>query len=72
MLGAVKTEFAKFGDVLERTQQKLREASDTIDKAKTRTNVMTRKLKSVEALPAAQADLLLPGAQATGSDDDAL
>ena len=71
VLGAVKTEFAKFGDVLERTQQKLREASDTIDKAKTRTNVMTRKLKSVEALPLAQAELLLPGADSAASDGDA-
>ena len=70
VLGAVKTEFAKFGDVLDRTQQKLKEASDTIDKAKTRTNVMTRKLKSVEALPAAQAGLLLPAIDAANGDDD--
>lgn len=71
VLGAVKTEFAKFGDVLDKTQQKLKEASDTIDKAKTRTNVMTRKLKSVEALPLAQADLLLPGADLPAPGDDA-
>ena len=71
VLGAVKTEFAKFGEVLDKTQQKLKEASDTIDKAKTRTNVMTRKLKSVEALPLAQAELLLPGADSAASDGDA-
>ena len=71
VLGAVKTEFAKFGDVLDKTQQKLKEASDTIDKAKTRTNVMTRKLKTVEALPPAQAELLLPGADLPATDDDA-
>ncbi len=71
VLGAVKTEFGKFGDVLDKTQQKLREASDTIDKAKTRTNVMTRKLKTVEALPLAQTELLLPGVELPVVDDDA-
>jgi DNA recombination protein RmuC len=71
VLGAVKTEFGKFGEVLDKTQQKLREASDTIDKAKTRTNVMTRKLKTVEALPLAQTELLLPGAELPSVDDDA-
>ena len=70
VLGAVKTEFGKFGEVLDKTQQKLREASDTIDKAKTRTNVMTRKLKTVEALPLAQTELLLPGAELPSVDDD--
>lgn len=71
VLGAVKTEFAKFGDVLDKTQQKLKEASDTIDRAKTRTNVMTRKLKSVEVLPLAQASALLPGADSPAADGDA-
>ncbi|MBE2245165.1 MAG: DNA recombination protein RmuC, partial [Burkholderiaceae bacterium] len=71
VLGAVKTEFAKFGEVLDKTQQKLKEASDTIDRAKTRTNVMTRKLKSVEALPLAQANALLPGADSPVADGDA-
>ncbi len=63
VLGAVKTEFGKFGEVLDKTQRKLREASETIDKAKTRTNVMTRKLKTVEALPLARTEVLLPGAE---------
>lgn len=60
VLGAVKTEFGKFGEVLARTRKKLEEATHTIDQAQTRTNVMTRKLKSVEALPEAQARQLLP------------
>jgi DNA recombination protein RmuC len=51
VLGAVKTEFGKFGDVLAKTKKKLEEASNTIDAAETRTRAMTRKLKSVEALP---------------------
>ena len=60
VLGAVKTEFGKFGDVLARTRKKLEEATHTIDQAQTRTNVMTRRLKSVEALPDARALQLLP------------
>ncbi len=51
VLGAVKTEFAKFGEVLAKTKKKLEEAANTIDSAEVRTRAMTRKLKSVEALP---------------------
>jgi DNA recombination protein RmuC len=60
VLGAVKTEFGKFGDVLARTRKKLEEATHTIDAAQTRTNVMTRRLKSVEALPETRTMELLP------------
>ncbi|HEY4069447.1 MAG TPA: DNA recombination protein RmuC [Burkholderiaceae bacterium] len=70
VLGAVKTEFGKFGEVLAKTKRKLDEASSTIDAAQTRTNVMTRKLKSVEALSEPQTQLLLPGAEADLADDD--
>jgi DNA recombination protein RmuC len=59
VLGAVKTEFGKFGEVLAKTKKKLEEASHTIDAAETRTRVMTRKLKSVEALPDDAAQQLL-------------
>ena len=51
VLGAVKTEFGKFGEVLAKTKKKLEEASNTIDLAETRTRVMSRRLKDVEALP---------------------
>jgi DNA recombination protein RmuC len=68
VLGAVKTEFAKFGDVLAKTQKKLREASETIDAAQTRTNVMNRRLRAVEALPEARALQLLPPASDEESD----
>ena len=70
VLGAVKTEFAKFGAVLDKTKKKLKEASDTIDDAQTRTNVMARKLKTVEALPAADSSLLLGGIAPPPADDD--
>lgn len=64
VLGAVKTEFAKFGEVLAKTKKKLEEASNTIDLAQTRTNVMSRKLKSVEALSESHTQALLPGGEA--------
>jgi DNA recombination protein RmuC len=62
VLGAVKTEFGKFGDVLAKTKKKLEEASNTIDAAAVRTRAMARSLKSVEALPDERAQALLPGA----------
>jgi DNA recombination protein RmuC len=62
VLGAVKTEFAKFGDVLAKTKKKLDEASKTIDDAQVRTRVMARSLRDVEALPEERTQVLLPGA----------
>ena len=61
VLGAVKTEFGKFGDVLAKTRKKLDEASNTISSVETRTRVMGRALKQVEAMPDAQTQALLPG-----------
>jgi DNA recombination protein RmuC len=61
VLGAVKTEFGKFGDVLAKTRKKLDEASNTISSVETRTRVMGRALKQVEAMPEAQTQALLPG-----------
>jgi DNA recombination protein RmuC len=63
VLGAVKTEFGKFGEVLARTKKKLDEASSTIDLAQTRTNVMARRLKSVEALSDTRTQALLPATE---------
>jgi DNA recombination protein RmuC len=60
VLGAVKTEFGKFGDVLASLKKQLETASATIDRAETRTRAMSRQLRSVEALPAEQAAQLLP------------
>lgn len=51
LLGAVKTEFGKFGDILEKTHKKLQEASNTIDDATRRTRAIERKLKNVQELP---------------------
>jgi DNA recombination protein RmuC len=61
VLGAVKTEFGKFGEVLAKTKKKLDEASKTIDAAEVRTRAMARSLRGVEALPDERAQALLPG-----------
>jgi len=52
VLGAVKHEFEKFGNVLEKVKRQLETAGRTIDETGVRTRQMQRKLKSVEALPA--------------------
>ncbi len=59
VLGAVKTEFAKFGEVLAATRNTLERAAKNIEQAETRTRQMSRKLKSVEALPSETAQFLL-------------
>jgi DNA recombination protein RmuC len=71
VLGAVKTEFGRFGDVLAKTRKKLDEAGATIDAAQTRTRVMARQLRDVEATPAGQApDLLTLSAREPIEDDE--
>jgi DNA recombination protein RmuC len=59
LLGAVKTEFATFGSVLEKTKKKLQEASNSIESAATRTRVIERKLRAVQEMPQAEAVKLL-------------
>lgn len=51
LLGVVKTEFGKFGDLLEKTNKKLVEISNTMADATRKTRTIERKLKNVEALP---------------------
>ena len=60
MLGAVKTEFGKFGDVLARVKSQAQTVLNTLDSAETRSRAMSRALKAVEALPQEQASALLP------------
>ncbi len=59
ILSAVKTEFGKFGDILEKTQKKLSEASNVIEKANVRTRAIERKLKDVERMPEEKSNMLL-------------
>ena len=60
LLGAVKTEFGRFSDLLDQTQQRLRQAGETIEKASVRTRAINRRLRDVEALSDAQSVKLLP------------
>jgi len=60
LLAAVKTEWTKYGEILEAVERKLHQASDTIEKAKVRTKAIGRKLRDVQELPAADIAALLP------------
>jgi DNA recombination protein RmuC len=57
VLSTVKAEFGKFGDVLDKTQKKLQEASNTLDTAAVRTRAIERKLRDVQELSPAQPSL---------------
>jgi len=59
VLGAVKTEFGKFGEALEVTRKKLEQATKSIESAGVRTRQIERKLKGVEALPVVEAQAKL-------------
>ncbi|HOM65108.1 MAG TPA: DNA recombination protein RmuC [Ignavibacteriales bacterium] len=59
ILGAIKTEFGKFGDLLEKTKKKLQEATNVIDDAGKKTRTIQRKLKDVQSLPSEKSQLLL-------------
>jgi DNA recombination protein RmuC len=60
MLGAIKTQFGKFGDTLENVQKKLDAAGREIGEASQRHRVITGRLAKVEELPAAEAAQILP------------
>ena len=70
LLGAVKTDFGAFAQVLQKTQEKLRQATDTIDTAFVRTRSIERKLRRVEAIDEEEAQRLLasPAQQDTAAD----
>jgi DNA recombination protein RmuC len=59
LLGAVRTEFSKFGQVLEKTSKKLQEAGNHIDAAAVRSRSIEKKLKGVQEMPGAEAAALL-------------
>ncbi|MET3495937.1 DNA recombination protein RmuC [Variovorax boronicumulans] len=68
VLGAVKTEFERYGEWVSRIKEQVAKASDTLDKADTRAKQMRLALRKVEALPEAQSQALLPP---TADADDA-
>jgi len=59
VLGAVKTEFGKFGDVLAKVKAQTETVLKTLDSAQTRSRAMGRALKNVESLPEIQAQTLI-------------
>jgi len=62
VLGAVKTEFARFGEWIGRVREQVGTVSRTLEQADTRAKQVQRKLRDVEALPAEQAVAMLPPA----------
>ena len=59
LLAAVKAEWTKYGEVLEKVKKHLQVATNTVDQASTRTRQIGRKLRSVEQMPQAEAQTLL-------------
>ncbi|MHB8054645.1 MAG: DNA recombination protein RmuC [Candidatus Aminicenantales bacterium] len=59
LLGAVKTEFGKFGDVIDKVHKKIMDAGDVIESAKVRSRAIERKLRKVDELPAAEVESIL-------------
>ena len=60
LLAAVKTEFERFADVLQKTQKKVDEASNELDKlVGTRTRMIQSKLRSIEQLDELEAKEIL-------------
>ena len=71
VLGAVKTEFERYGDWVEKVREQVQKAADTLDRADTRSRQMRRALKNVEALPEGEAQALLPKFDDALDDTDA-
>jgi DNA recombination protein RmuC len=71
ILGAVKTEFGKFGSVLERAQKKINDANKDLDNlVGTRTRLLLSKLKKVEEMPSADSVLLLDDLEEKEEEND--
>ena len=70
LLGAVRTEFSKFGVVLEKTSKKLQEAGNHIDQAAIRTRAIERRLRDVQELPQGEAEALLDMPEMNDVDEE--
>jgi DNA recombination protein RmuC len=60
VLGAVKSEFGKFGEIIKKVEKKLEEATSTLSTVGTRSRAIERRLRTVQELPAADTQRLLP------------
>ena len=70
VLAAVKTEFGKFGEGLDRAKKQLITAQNTLDQADTRTRAMRRKLKDVESLGVGEAAAVLELAEESEESEE--
>ncbi len=70
LLSAVKTEWEKYGQVLEKVGKKLKEASNTMDETARRSRAIERKLRDVQELPAGESGAVLGIGQSLDTDDD--
>ena len=70
ILGAVKTQFGKFGDLLQKVKTKLDETGNTIEDAVHRSRQIEKKLRTVEALPPDEATALLTEGHAADAEDE--
>lgn len=70
LLGEVKTEFGKFGGILEKAEKQLNTVSKSIGEAGRKTRTISRALRDVESLPAAEVQSLLQDAALQDFDDD--
>jgi DNA recombination protein RmuC len=71
LLGAVKTEFGKFGEILVKTKEKLERAGDELEKAGVRSRAIARELRKVEALPEPDAIRILGASLDVSALDEA-
>ena len=71
LLGAVKNEFGKFGDLLEGVKKKLEQASATMDEAARKSRTIERRLRDVQDLPAGEAPTLLSEGNGEATSDEA-
>ena len=70
VLGAVKTEFQKFGEAVSKVEKNLEAASNNLSSVSHRARQMSKKLNAVSALPADEAMRLLPPAGAAEAEED--
>jgi DNA recombination protein RmuC len=64
LLGTVKTEFGKFGDILDKTKDKLQQATDQIDLAAKKSRTIETKLRKVQELPSGSQPILIEESEA--------
>ncbi len=69
LLAAARTQYDKFGLLLEKARRKVDEAGKVLGDAQSRNNIITRKLKNVEMLDFGSSDEIL-GIEGTASDDE--